>query len=299
MRKVFLILVFSVSMGFVQAGVVVYLRDLYYPEGFTFPLKMITERNLIVEIGREAATIFMLISVAALSGKRFWEKFSYLLICFGIWDICYYLWLKLAIGWPSSLLDWDILFLIPLPWVGPVIAPVTISIVMISTGLFILCLYKRGYGFRPSFLAWVLAVIGTLVILYSFMRDTGATLHEHMPLPYRYDALIAGEILYLAAIFFAWRNTVQIATKAPRHTCPPSASPTGEAGGKNRPVRHRPALRDSGEFPNSPEVIPIPPGRGGTRKQAGMTFTPLSEKEEGIARKTLDAVPNAFGFPKM
>jgi len=57
------------------------------------------------------------------------------------------------------------------------------------------------------------------------------------------------------------------ATKAPRHTCPPSAALQALAGGKNRPARHRPGLRDSGEFPNS-----------GTRKQAGMRFTPLSEK---------------------
>jgi len=208
MRKVFWILVFSISMAFVEAGVVIYLRDLYYPEGFDFPLKMITKRNLIVEIGREVATIFMLISVAALSGKKFWEKFACFLICFGFWDIFYYLWLKIAIGWPSSLFDWDILFLIPIPWIGPVIAPVTIAIIMILTGLLINLLYKRGYDFQPSSLEWGLTMIGTLIILYSFMRDTGASLHQHIPLPYRYEALIAGDVLYLLAIFSAWRNTV-------------------------------------------------------------------------------------------
>ena len=208
MRKVFWIIIFSISMALVEAGVVIYLRSLYYPDGFAFPLEIITKRHSIVEIGREAATIFMLISVAALSGKRFWEKFAYFLICFGFWDIFYYIWLKIAIGWPSSLLDWDILFLIPLPWIGPVIAPVTIAIMMILAGLLITFLYKRGYDFQPSSLAWVLTIIGTLIILYSFMRDTGAGLHQHMPLPYIYEALIAGEILYLLALFFAWRNTV-------------------------------------------------------------------------------------------
>ena len=207
-RKILWIIVFSISMAFVEAGVVIYLRALYYPDGFAFPLEIITKRHFIVEIGREAATIFMLISVAALSGKRFWEKFAYFLICFGFWDIFYYIWLKIVIGWPSSLLDWDILFLIPLPWIGPVIAPVSIAIIMILTGLLITFLYKRGYDFQPSSLAWVLAIIGTIVILYSFMRDTGAGLHQHMPLPYIYEALIAGEILYLLALFFAWRNTV-------------------------------------------------------------------------------------------
>lgn len=208
MRKIFWILVFSIAMALVEAAVVAYLRALYYPEGFAFPLELITARHFIVELGREAATIFMLLSVAALSGKRFWEKFAYFVICFGFWDIFYYLWLKLALGWPSSLLDWDILFLIPLPWIGPVIATVSIAIMMILAGLLIIALYKRGYDFRPSFLTWVLTIIGTLTILYSFMRDTGAGLHQQMPLPYRYDLLIAGEILYVLALFLAWRNTV-------------------------------------------------------------------------------------------
>jgi len=72
------------------------------------------------------------------------------------------------------------------------------------------------------------------------------------------------------------------ATKAPRHTCPPSAALQALAGGKNRPARHRPALRDSGEFPNSPEVIPIPPGRGVTRKQAGMSFAAYLNKNNSV-----------------
>ena len=208
MRKLFWIIVFSISMALVEAGIVIYLRAIYYPEGFSFPLEMMATRHFVVEIGRDAATIFMLISVSALIGKKFWEKFAYFLICFGFWDIFYYIWLKIAIGWPLSLLDWDILFLIPLPWIGPVIAPVTVAIMMILAGLFIIILFKRGYDFQPSPLAWFLTIIGTLIILYSFMRDIGASLHQHIPLPYRYEALIAGEILYLLAIFTSWRNTV-------------------------------------------------------------------------------------------
>jgi len=208
MRRLFWVPIFSISMALVEAGVVIYLQALYYPEGFSFPLKIITTRHFIFEIAREIATILMLISVSALIGKRFWEKFAYFLIFFGFWDIFYYIWLRIAIGWPLSLLDWDILFLIPLPWIGPVIAPVTIAIMMILAGLFILFLFKKGYGFRPSFVAWVMTIIGTLIILYSFMRDTGASLHQHMPLPYRYETLIAGEIFYIFAIFTSWRNTV-------------------------------------------------------------------------------------------
>ena len=207
-RKLFWITVFSISMALVEAGIVIYLRAIYYPEGFSFPLAMITPEHFVFEIAREVATIFMLIAVSALTGKQFWEKFSYFLICFGIWDIFYYIWLKLTIGWPVSLLDWDILFLIPLPWIGPVIAPVTIAVMMIVAGLVIVFLFKKGYNFRPSLLAWVMTILGTLIILYSFMRDTGAGLHQQMPLPYGYGALLAGEILYILAILSSIKNTV-------------------------------------------------------------------------------------------
>jgi hypothetical protein len=208
MRKFFWITAFSISMGLVEAGIAIYLRAVYYPDGFSFPLKMIRMRHFILELGREAATIVMLISVSALISKKFWEQFAYFLVCFGIWDIFYYVWLKIAIGWPVSLLDWDVLFLIPLPWIGPVIAPVSVAVMMILAGLFIIFLFDKGYDFRPSFLAWILTIIGTLIILYSFMRDIGAGLHQHMPLPYRYEALLTGEFLYLVAIVSSWKNTV-------------------------------------------------------------------------------------------
>jgi len=40
---------------------------------------------------------------------------------------------KLCVG-SHSLLDWDILFLLPLPWWGPVLAPVLIALLMIVWG---------------------------------------------------------------------------------------------------------------------------------------------------------------------
>jgi hypothetical protein len=208
MRKILWIFVFCVAMALVEAAIVVYLRALYYPEGFAFPLKMMTLRHIIIELGREAATIFMLVAVAAISGRWFWEKFAYFIVCFGVWDIFYYVWLKVILGWPSSLFDWDILYLIPLPWIGPVIAPASIAALMIIIGLLMIGLYNSGYAFRPSRLTWALTIGGTLIILYSFMGDTGAGLHQEMPMPYRYYLLIAGEILYIVAFVLAWRNTV-------------------------------------------------------------------------------------------
>ena len=186
--------------------VVVYLRELYYPEGFSFPLKMISSKMIMLEIFREATTIVIIFSISAIAARKFWERFGYFIIVFGIWDIFYYIWLKITINWPSSLFDWDILFLIPLPWIGPVIAPVMIALLMIIIGVSLTGLFQNGYDFKPTRATWMLAVIGTLVLLYSFMRDLGAGLYQEMPQPYHYPLLIAGLILYAAAYVISYRK---------------------------------------------------------------------------------------------
>lgn len=197
---------FAVAMGYLEAVVVVYLRELYYPEGFTFPLKLAPVKFIVIELFREVATIVMLLTVAALAGKKFWERFGYFMILFGVWDIFYYIWLIVTINWPLSLLDWDILFLIPLPWVGPVIAPCLIALLMVVVGVSITDLFRRGIDFKPTGLTWVLTLIATVIILYSFMRDVEAGLHQAVPQPYRYWLLFLGLALYCIAYIISYRK---------------------------------------------------------------------------------------------
>lgn len=144
-----MVAIFAIAFAFVEAAVVVYLRHLLgaaqaglVPSGdvllllpgiaFLEPqtaVKIITDTALLnIERIREAATIVMLLSVALLVGTRFWEKVAYFLFSFGIWDIFYYVFLRLTISWPTSLSDPDVFFLLPVPWVGPVFVPVLISL---------------------------------------------------------------------------------------------------------------------------------------------------------------------------
>ena len=69
----------------------------------------------------------MLGSVALAVARNLHEWIAAFAIAFGVWDIFFYVFLKLMIHWPESLSTWDILFLIPLPWVGPVWAPVLVA----------------------------------------------------------------------------------------------------------------------------------------------------------------------------
>src|SRR3989304_8047739 len=103
--------VFAVGMGWLEAAVVVYLRLLYSPEGFEYPLRTMPGDVLRLEALREAATIVMLIAVGWLAGRGKLERFGYFMMAFGIWDIVYYIGLRAAVGWPESLMTMDLLFL--------------------------------------------------------------------------------------------------------------------------------------------------------------------------------------------
>jgi hypothetical protein len=114
-RRVTWLAIYAVAMAFVESAVVVYLRALYYPQGFDFPLVPMRPGMIALEIGREAATLIMLLGVAALAGADRWECFLAFCLSFGIWDIFYYAWLWIFIRWPPSLFTWGVLFLIPGP----------------------------------------------------------------------------------------------------------------------------------------------------------------------------------------
>ncbi len=150
MLRLFGLTLYSIGMAYVEAMVVVYLRRLIPFEGLNgLPVDKIAvflKENYIYfeEQTREAATIVMLICVALLAGRNLKEKAAAFLWCFGIWDIFYYVFLRIWTGWPESFMDMDVLFLIPAPWVSPVAVPLAISVVMLTIALFLF----RGAGDR-------------------------------------------------------------------------------------------------------------------------------------------------------
>jgi len=209
-----LIAVFAVAMAYLEAAVVVYLRNLYYPDGFTFPLRLIPESVILIEIGREAATLVILFIIPWIMAKCRWERFGWFLFVFGIWDIFYYFWLKVLVNWPSSILDWDVLFLIPIPWISPVIAPVMVALSMCVIGYWMIYIIISGHSIRPGAIGWALGLIGTAFILYSFMGDTGAIFHHELPKPYLYWLLTLGISSYWIGFLVSIRKSVQVKSNA-------------------------------------------------------------------------------------
>src|SRR5215813_6439305 len=140
---------YAVAMAYLESAIVVYLRRLYYLQGFDFPLVIIDIPTLLIEVGRETATIVMLAIVGIAAGRTKVGKCAYFLYLFGVWDIFYYVWLKVFLDWPASLFTWDVLFLIPVPWIGPALAPVTLALTMLGIALVPLHLEQRG-PVRPA-----------------------------------------------------------------------------------------------------------------------------------------------------
>ncbi|GBD89889.1 hypothetical protein BMS3Abin04_00602 [bacterium BMS3Abin04] len=171
-KEKFLILItFAIAMGFLESIVVVYLRELYYPNGFFFPLKLIPTHTYSIEIIREISTIVMLISIGFIAGKNRIQKFAFFLFVFGVWDIAYYLGLKLFLNWPASFLTWDLLFLIPIPWVGPVLAPVICSVGMILISLLFIRLNDNGATVKFELKELLIMTIGILIIFATYIHD--------------------------------------------------------------------------------------------------------------------------------
>jgi hypothetical protein len=175
------------------------------------------------EIAREAATLVILGAVASAAGGNFRQGLAFFLLAFGSWDISYYAFLKVLIDWPKSLLTWDILFLIPVPWSGPVLAPVLVALTMVGMGLVYLWRESNDHSVRLRALHWLGACVGALFILAAFTWDCGNVMAGGMPKPFPWPLFALGEALWGMA-FLHWLEITRVSS--PLHA--------ENAGGKTR-----------------------------------------------------------------
>lgn len=215
---------FAVAMGFLESAVVVYLRALYYPGGFTFPLVPMDTGIVLTELLREFATLVMLLAPGALIAKGRMERFAWFCWAFAVWDLFYYVFLKLLLGWPESIFTWDVLFLLPTVWVGPVLAPCMVSLGML--GLAAVILHGRDHrpDYAPARLQWTLLIGSGVIMLYTFMSDpvrylralgpvrgvesTGVSaLAGYVPVTFQWPLFLFACAMASVAVFSMFRDT--------------------------------------------------------------------------------------------
>jgi len=222
-RVLLALFLFGASFAYVEAAVVVYLRPLYEPlheryhpgfeKGELFPLLRMEEleaagpeakRCLLVELGREAATLVILAAAALAASRNFHQWFAGFVLAFGVWDLFYYVFLKLLLGWPASWMEWDLLFLLPVPWAGPVLAPVLVALSMVGAGALVLRSESTDKPIRPVALDWVAIVAGGFLIVSAFCWDCRNLLQGGEPNPFNWGLFALGESLGLAGFVRAW-----------------------------------------------------------------------------------------------
>lgn len=167
------VVVFGIAFANIEATVVVYLREIFHPDGFHFPMTVFGQglnwkRFLFTEIGREAATLVLILTTCWLTGRNRRQRLAYFMAIFAIWDIFYYVWLKVLIDWPATIMDWDILFLIPVTWASPVLYPVIVSIILLIGASMILHRDMVGRAIRTIALDWLAFGASGLMIVASF-----------------------------------------------------------------------------------------------------------------------------------
>lgn len=142
---------------------------------------------------------------------------------FAVWDIFYYVWLKVLINWPESLFTWDILFLVPIVWAGPVLAPLICSITMLLFAGIILYLDNKGYPIEMKLNERVMLILGTLLIFCTYIWDYAKLAYQvngtnqnlqtlianYTPIHFNWIPFIFGELLILTAISLFCRRTLR------------------------------------------------------------------------------------------
>ena len=210
-----LVVTFAAGMAWVEAACVYYLRlmvdrvEPYRPD----PLPI--RSNLWeVELVREGATLVMLAMTGMLAGRTRRARLGYAAIAFGSWDILYYVFLRIISGWPASPFDWDILFLLPLPWWGPVLAPVCIASLMIVWGTLVTQWQGRTLATRFTRASWSVSWAGTLLALWIFMADSIRalpagldTVRQVLPTAFNWPVFGAALVLMATPLAHAgWRS---------------------------------------------------------------------------------------------
>jgi hypothetical protein len=237
-RRILAVLLFGVAFGYLEAAVVSYLRALhepvrrhYYPgraASEMFPLLTLDQtraaapeqiRVIAVEIGREASTLVMLAAMALAVSENGAQWAAAFVIAFGTWDLAFYAGLKLILDWPASLLTWDILFLIPVPWAGPVLAPSLVSAVMVAAGIWHFRREASGAPVRISPSQWAGILLGAVIIIVAFTLDWRNLMAGSLPHPFAWGIFALGLGLGLfsygrAAIVSKRRGTPAVAHAA-------------------------------------------------------------------------------------
>lgn len=214
-RIIFSLIAFGIAFGFLEAAVVVYLRVISHsvraaagiPPDQLFPLIKIEQigsymKIVRIEAAREASTIVMLVSIALAATRNARTWIAAFALVFGVWDLAFYASLRIMTGWPASLGNWDLLFLLPVPWTGPVLAPSIVAASLVAGG--IVALMRQPP--RIDRVTWMMLLAGGAIVFVSFIWEWRDVVAGMMPKNFPWTIFVAGELMAIAGFARAMTN---------------------------------------------------------------------------------------------
>jgi hypothetical protein len=207
--------VFALAFGYIEGAVAHYLRIHLYPDGFNDTISLLIDlHTLAVEVGRELCTLLLMIAVAALTKGPFIRRLASFVYVFGIWDLSYYAALWIFEGWPSSPYDWDLLFLVPVPWFSPVLAPMVISAIGIVGAVAVHVILDRRAELVVPWHGLMLVNAALVAWEISFMAHEGP--RTEFPTHYPWWLFILGVAFSASGYLLTWRRN---AGRSPAPMC--------------------------------------------------------------------------------
>ena len=204
---------YAIAMALLESAIVVYMRRLYYPENplELFPLQFLGACDPVLEFSREVATVVMIIVVALLAERRsFTRCFAAFVFVFGLWDLFYYVWLKILIGWPQHWLEWDVLFLVPAIWLGPWICPVLIAFLFVTWGAWAICAKEEiAFSFSGAIAFVTGAALGLAAFMQPAISNGSETLIDYQPGVFWWWLFVPGYLLMTLGFFSTIRSQRQ------------------------------------------------------------------------------------------
>lgn len=200
-QRAILVVFYGLAMAYFEAAVVVYLRRAVSIDASTlFPLRDQATLDGLggIEFGREIATLVMLATVGWLAGRSGLERLAWMAVAFGFWDTGYYIFLWIFIDWPNKLTTYDLLFLVPVPWVAPVWAPIVVSVALITVGLFVARRVRRGDKLLLRLRDGAFMCGGGLVVIWSFIFHFNSILHGGVPTSFAWPVFVIGMLMAVA-----------------------------------------------------------------------------------------------------
>lgn len=207
----------ALAFGWIEASVVVYLREISVREAAlhattylaNLPIAMTTLPAGLValEIAREACTIVLLTAVGWLAGRRPADRIGAFIAAFGVWDLTYYAVLRAVSGWPESISTWDILFLIPAPWVAPVWAPITVAGLFVLGGSYLY--WTAGFERRYQWTDLGVLLTSACLTIAAFLVGSSAIVDRRVPEHFPAWLFWSGVVLGVAWFVRVERRAVQ------------------------------------------------------------------------------------------